>query len=154
MTIKNFDALKEQLRELHPILNAFKSEAVQLRIVELIWDAAPERHEPTSSEEKPRRRARGGRHSFAKSGTKVKAAAPARKTARGRRPGPGAVLNELVDEGFFKERRMLKDIVEHASSQKARKFKQNEFSGTLGRLIRDTVLKRKKNTDGQYEYYK
>ena len=101
MTIKNFDALKKQLQELHPILNAFKSEAVQLRIVELIWDATPELYEPPSSEEKPRKRTRGRRRSSAKSGTKAKAAGPAKKTARGRRPGPLTVLNELIDEGLF-----------------------------------------------------
>ena len=46
------------------------------------------------------------------------------------------------------------DIVKHCEHNMARKFKQNEFSGKLARLVRDGVLKRGKNADGQYEYKK
>ena len=35
--IKNFEEIKEQLRELSEIVNSFTSEAVQLRIVELVF---------------------------------------------------------------------------------------------------------------------
>jgi hypothetical protein len=36
--MKNFDQIKDQLKELAEIVNGFKSEAVQLRIVELVFD--------------------------------------------------------------------------------------------------------------------
>jgi hypothetical protein len=58
MTIKNFEVLKKQLQELHPILNAFNSETVQLRIVELIFGAELDAAEPVSrSEETPQAQA-------------------------------------------------------------------------------------------------
>lgn len=40
--IKNFEIVKKQLSELAGIVNSFKSEAVQLRIVELIFGIMPE----------------------------------------------------------------------------------------------------------------
>ena len=40
--IKNFETVKEQLGELAGVVNSFKSEAVQLRIVELIFGMSPE----------------------------------------------------------------------------------------------------------------
>jgi hypothetical protein len=150
--IKNFELIKKQLQELHPILNSFESEAVQLRIVELIFGAAQDVAEPvSSSEDKPRGRRRG---SAKKANGKAKAGTPTSKAPRSGRPGPMTILNELADEGFFDEKRLLKDIVDHAKSQKARHFKQSDLSGPLGKLIRDKVLRREKNTDGQFEYYK
>jgi hypothetical protein len=61
------------------------------------------------------------RRSAKRSNAKAEAAPPANK-ARSARPGSTVILNELADEGFFDERRLLKDIVEHAKSQNARKF--------------------------------
>jgi hypothetical protein len=151
MVIKNFEAIKKQLQELHPILNSFKSEAVQLRILELIFGAAPDVGEPVvPSENKPRTRRR---RSASKAKGKAEADTPSR-AARSGRPGPTAVLNELANDGFFDERRALKDIVDHAKSQKARNFKRTDLSGPLGKLVRDKVLRREKNADGQFEYYK
>ena len=36
--IKNFDVIKEQLKELAGVINSFKSEAVQLRLIELVFE--------------------------------------------------------------------------------------------------------------------
>jgi hypothetical protein len=38
--IQNFDLLKQQLSELSPIINSFKSETVQLRVIELVFAQA------------------------------------------------------------------------------------------------------------------
>ena len=43
--IKNFDEIKEQLKELSGVINSFKSEAVQLRIVELVFGLSDEEDE-------------------------------------------------------------------------------------------------------------
>ena len=42
--IEQFDTVREQLAQLAPIINSFKSEAVQLRLVELILGTAPARN--------------------------------------------------------------------------------------------------------------
>lgn len=41
--IKNFEELKKQLAELADVLNTFKSEAVQVRLLELIFHASHKR---------------------------------------------------------------------------------------------------------------
>ena len=38
--IRNFDVIKDQLKELAGVINSFKSEAVQLRLIELVFEAA------------------------------------------------------------------------------------------------------------------
>jgi hypothetical protein len=68
------------------------------------------------------------------------------------RPGPKAVLQELVDGGFFKSPKTIGDIQSHLGKKKGRRYKTTELSPSLLRLIRDTVLDRDENKDGQYEY--
>ncbi len=150
--IKNFDEVKKQLSDLSSIINAFKSEAVQLRIVELIFKQVP--HELTtdpsegadeSSKSKPTRR------------RKVKGKKEPRtiekKTSRPGKHGPITVLEELIKDGFFKEKRTLKAIIDYCAKKKARNFRQSDLSGPLGRFVRDQKLDRDKNQDGQYEYF-
>ena len=50
--------------------------------------------------------------------------------------------------------RTINDLIEHCKHNLARTFKANEFSGKLGRMVRNSELTRKKNTDKQYEYKK
>lgn len=156
--IKDFAELKMQLEELSSVINSFKSEAVQLRIVELILRAESgedqdEREVPVSSTTLGRRRK--GRRSPA-SAKKVASGPTAGraegKATRGSRTGPATILSELVAEGFFHKKRTIGDVIDHSSSQKARIFKPNELSGPLGRFVRDKRLKREKNANGQYEY--
>jgi molybdenum cofactor biosynthesis enzyme MoaA len=40
--IRNFALIKAQLRELAEVINAFKSETVQLRLIELVFEEAKE----------------------------------------------------------------------------------------------------------------
>src|SRR5687768_5879979 len=55
--IKDFEATKRQLGELAEVINKFTSEAVQLRIVELIFGASPnEAPEDGPEEESPIKR--------------------------------------------------------------------------------------------------
>lgn len=149
--IKNFEEIKLQLKELSDIVNSFKSEAVQLRIVELIFgvDAEHEQDDqdeaPTKSKRKPVRKKRAAKKSEEDTPKKANSKKPS---------GQGAVatLIKLVDDGFFKEPKSIGDIVEHCDHNLARKFRTNEFSGKLGRLVREGTLTRTKNSESQYEY--
>lgn len=151
--IKNFEEVKQQLRELAEIVNSFKSEAVQLRLVELVFggvinvDQAPSPDGGTESHKEARARTRR---------TKP-AAAPTNGAAGGRpaksgRIGGKAALSRLFDEGFFKSAKTINDIVQHADTNLATRLKQSDFSGALARYVRDGKLKRTKNADNQYEY--
>ena len=54
--IENFEQTKKQLSELASVINSFKSEAVQLKIIELILGRQSEVEEPlTRANPKPRK---------------------------------------------------------------------------------------------------
>lgn len=152
--IKNFDVIKEQLRELAGVINTFKSEAVQLRLVELVFEAVeagPQDKSGGDTNATPTRR----RHKKVSARTsetpaQKKEASPGRPRAG--RPGGKAMLDRLHGEGFFKKPKTIKQLVEHCGHNLALKYKQSDFSGPLGRLTRDGTLKRTKNADKQYEY--
>lgn len=151
--INDFETVKKQLFELAEVINAFKSEAVQLRLVDLVLGGGhvsrqlhaaagsePEQH----SEHHPQIHERRTR--------KGKAPSDEKKLRKGSKHTPAAILTELIAESFFAKSKTLNEIIDHASAHKARKMKPNELSGPLGRFTRDKKLSRKKNADGQYEY--
>lgn len=156
--IKNFEEIKKQLGELASVINAFKSEAVQLRIIELVLGAAgdvdggtAQTTEVAEGQIAPKTRSRRRRAKTAEATPLKEGVTPIRR--RGTGSGPVSTLETLIAEGFFKNRQTIGQIVEHSRSSKARQFKPNEISGPLGRLIRAGKLKREKNADGQFEYF-
>lgn len=154
--IERFSELKKDLIELATVLNQFKSEAVQLRLLELLFDATPEDDAKEQNEEvAPKRRVNRRRNKRGASSAEKKAADGSvtekpKKTASGK--GATATLTDLLASDFFKTHKTIGDIIEHSKNNLARGFKANEFSGKLARLVRSRELTRKKNADGQYEY--
>ena len=152
--IKNFEEVRRQLAELSDVINKYKSEQVQLKLVELIFrtvDADSVQPE-SDSNSAPKRRARRKK-------TEAKATGAADQQASGKKrnavkgTGPVATLEQFIQEGFFGQKRTIGSVVEHCKT-KARNFKNNELSGPLGRLVRNNKLSRTKNSDGQWEYSK
>ena len=148
--LKDFDSLKTQLKDLAEVVNKFQSEAVQLRVVELVFGL--EGADEAASEEQvhaaPKRKSK--KRTKSKKATKNSTAKKPGKRASGQ--GAVATLSNLVDDDFFSKPKTISDIVAHCEENMARKFKANEFSGKLGRLVREKTLKRTKNSDNQYEY--
>lgn len=147
--INNFDGLKKQLRELSTIINSFTSEAVQLKIIELLFsDFSLEiKKGGDSGDEKPKPKRKPKPKKIVEnqnSGNKPK---------RTGRKGAARLLNELIDEGYFETKRGLNDIVSYCSTKKATTLKPGDFSTKLTRFVRDEKLKRERNSEGQYEYY-
>ena len=149
--IDKLDSIKKELSELAMVLNAFKSEAVQLRLLDFLLgeqsienpDQIPGR---TRTSKKPRsRRATtpAGERAISKKGKKAPSGT-----------GAPATLTQLLSTNFFDKPRTINDIIEHCKHNLARTFKANEFSGKLGRMVRTGELTRKKNADKQYEYKK
>lgn len=151
--IENFETVKKELAELAGVINAFKSEAVQLRIVELVL-SAPAIHEDRI----PPEEASLGKPKRKKKPSSTKSTAETGKTDKKRAASTGsgavAALSQLAEGDFFSKPRTINDIIQHCSTSLARKFKANEFSGKLGRMTRSGELTRKKNADNQYEYTK
>ena len=152
--IDDFDNVKKELIELATVLNTFKSEAVQVRIVELLLGT----NESAVDEEGPARSpsARPKRKTKRKTAKKVEKKDAAAKPRRAATSGTGAsaMLTQLLAGVFFSSPKTIGDIVEHYKHNFARTIKPNEISGKLARLTRDQKLSRSKNSDGQYEYVK
>jgi|SRR5690606_27934838 len=154
---KSFIELKKQLNELSETINKFDSEAVQLRIVELLFDQSgvnPGMVEAAAAYQ-------------AGPGTGTKSATPSEPRAesrgRGKRGGEpstpsasGAVaaLARLVEGDFFNEKRTIGDVVRKCEEDFGVRYKSNAFSGPLSRYAASGVLKRDKNAEGKFAYFK
>lgn len=153
------DEMQKQLKAIAEVVNAFKSESVQLRVVEVLlaqMGASPAR--TATPDFTPAKKTKRRKSSIkvapetanaAEAHPKASARKPARTSAS---PGAYAMITQLLGDGFFKTPRTISDIVAHCGTSKGHYYKANECSPSLLRLLRDTKLTRKKNKDGQYEY--
>lgn len=151
---KDFETTKAHLTELAEIINKFKSEAVQLRLVELIFAGsgfAPGTAAPKQEVVSPVTTTKLKRKSRTKASPKVDDGASTKKRASS---GGGAVatLMNIFEEGYFKQPRSISEICAHCEVNLARRIKPNEISGKLVRMVRDRQLSRTKNSDNQYVY--
>ena len=150
--IGKLEGIRKQLSELATLLNAFKSEAVQLRLLDFVLGEESSKaleHKAASTRISPKSRARP---SATPGKTDSGTAARRKKAPSG--TGAAATLNQLLSGTFFDQPRTINDIIEHCKNKLARTFKANEFSGKLGRMVRKDELTRNKTADYQYEYKK
>jgi hypothetical protein len=152
-TIRDFDDLKTQLTELAKVINAFNSEAVQLRVVEIVLSeflgvSTSQHQEAPKTGSGDRKKSPPKRKTKSDSTPEIEG-----KKFKTRTIGPATILSSLIDENFFSKHQTLNSIIEHAKTKKATTLKPNELSGPIGRFVRDGRLKREKNNDGQYEYF-
>lgn len=152
--IDNFEEVKRQLKELADVINTYKSEAVQLRIVEIVLGNKAAASSKNDEEDDSnvdvlpkKKRQKSRKKATIKTETDKKKPAAAGT-------GPVATLVRLADGDFFETPQSMKSIIEHCEVNLARKIKQTDISGKLARMVREGVLKRAKNADGQYEYSK
>ena len=157
--IKDFDLVKKQLTELASVLNTFKSEQVQLRIVELVFGGEDTSegvdealHHQSLKSGRKRKRTKAEVKVPQKSGTKTSAAKKSQKP----RSSGGATdtLKQLVADGYFKTPKLIGEIVEHCKTKLAKTYKSNELSPGLGRLVKDKVLDRDKDAKTKQFSYK
>jgi hypothetical protein len=153
VTIENLAEMKKQLADLASVLNTFKSEAVQLRLLEFILsevsvaDSLPEQKGTRTPSKRRRRQPKPSPDQSAD-------ASSAKKKAAASGSGAVATVTQLLDGDFFKKPKTISDIITHCKDNLARTFKANEVSGKLGQLVRTKQLTRAKNADKQYEYKK
>ena len=152
----DLDELRKKLKAIAETVNLFKSEAVQLRVVDVLLgqlgtSEAPAPASTAGSTKTPKKlRRRREKASAASPEAKAKAS---RTSSRGSgSPGSYAMINELLGGGFFKAPKTIGLIVDHCRTARGHHYKASECSPALLRLLRDGKLKRQKNKDGQYEY--
>ena len=150
--IEKFADMKGQLSELAIALNKFSSEAVQLRLLDLILGKQEASGQATSKE--PGKTARKVSRRKAPNAKKDVVAHPEKQKKASSGTGARATLTQLLGKPFFDKPQTINSIIEHCKDNRARVFKQNEFSGSLARMVRNGQLTRKKNSDNQYEYKK
>jgi hypothetical protein len=149
----DLDELQKKLKAIADTVNTFKSEAVQLRIVEVLLGHLGENVSAPAAPARRRKASGQSRRPRAKSAAAGEMTKPARKSPRGSgSPGAYAMINGLLGSGFFKTPKTISSIVEHCKTARGHHYKANECSPSLLRLLRDGKLTRKKNKDGQYEY--
>lgn len=147
-----FRELTRQLEELSETINRFESEAVQLRIVELFFEERAQQlghlseGETVSYVSGPGQLGRAGERGSRPSG-KQAAKGPSAS-------GAVAVLEKLVKGDFFDERRTIRDVVKASEERFGAQYRANAFSGPLSRYAKKGALKREKNGEGKYVYFK
>ena len=168
--LKDFNKIKAQLKELSTVLNSFKSEAVQLKIVELLMEGVPVEK---ITEKAPAPAKRGSKKAATKKAANIveptlatmpkkrgrpklvqtkKTVKPAVKRTR-KKTGPTSVLRQLIAEDFFSTSRPIAEIVKHCNEKLGMSVKSNDFSGLLMTHIKNNQLKREKDpANGVYEY--
>jgi hypothetical protein len=76
-----------------------------------------------------------------------------RRKASGR-PGPKAILEELLGQGHFSTPQTMGALIDHIERKHGYRYKSTDFGSTLARLLREKKLDRDRNKDGRYEYRK
>jgi hypothetical protein len=153
--IQNFDEVKRQLGELIDLVNGFKSEAVQLRVVEALLAnvvsggaVKPAATSEQEAHQTPQRRA--SRRPAQKKANGFDGAPP-KSTAR---KTPKRALEDLSTEGYFSQHRLVGDIAKYLKVNRALTFKTSSLQVALNRLVQDKQMQRGKNAEGQFEYWK
>lgn len=142
---KHIEKLKKQLVELSEVVNSFKSEAVQVRVVDRLLDAMIEL-EKTDGE---------GTELFLKKSFKPKTVEEESYSLprRAKKPGATKVLNQLLATDFFDEPRSISSIATYCKDNYDSEFKTSELSGIVLKLANENKLRRERsNENNRFEY--
>lgn len=144
---KHIEKLKKQLLDISEVVNAFKSEAVQVRIVDRLLDAIveTEKNETDGMDavNKKVRRLRPGEDDENLS------------SANRKKPGATKILNQLLNTDYFDSRHSISAIADYCKEHYDSDFKTSELSGILLKLSKENKLKRERSNDNnRFEYVK
>ena len=130
---KQVENFTNHFSELANVVNAFRYEAVQIRVVDYIFEAIELKNKKRREFDTDA----GERHNEV-----------AYKT-----PGATKMLNQLVLTDFFNVPRSIPEIVKYCNEQFDAKAKPSDFSGVLLTLVKNKQLKREKSGDSNpYQY--
>jgi len=144
--MKQTEKLKKQLIEFSEVVNLFKSEAVQVKVIDKLLEVMTEadRTDPDFME-RPNRtavRTRTNESSYEHAGPK--------------KPGATKVLNQLLSNtDFFNSHRSISSIADYCKANYNSEFKTSELSGILLKLANEHKLRRERSdTNNRFEYVK
>ncbi len=140
---KHIEKLKKQLTEISEVVNSFKSEAVQLKIIDRLLDVLVEfdRTDAEGTEllnKKGHKRDENDNYPFAQNRKK---------------PGATKILNQLLSTDFFSTPRSISSIATYCKDNFDSEFKTSELSGILLKLANENKLRRERSHDNnRFEY--
>ncbi len=141
---KNIDKLKKQLIEISEVVNSFKSEAVQVKIIDKLFDAMSETDKGENDVE-----------SFYKKIRKPLSARDNYPLLGRKKPGATKVLYQLLSTDFFNAPQSISSIADFCKDNFNSDFKPSELSGILLKLAKESKLRRERNNDNnRFEYVK
>lgn len=143
---KQTEKLKKQLIEISEVVNLFKSEAVQVKIIDKFLDAIIE---------SDRADAEGDIQGRKQLRQKPEAQETEHYNGR-KKPGATKVLNQLLSTtDFFDTTRSISAIADYCKSEFDSDFKTSELSGILLKLANEHKLRRERShANNRYEYVK
>jgi len=140
---KQTEKLKKQLLEISDVINAFQSEAVQVKIIDRLLDTMIDWDRDSDEQSGKRVRSYQG-----EDGSQ-------HRDAGSRKPGATKVLNQLLQTNFFDYPHSIADIATYCKDQYDSEFKTSELSGILLKLSNENKLRRERSEENnRYEYVK
>jgi hypothetical protein len=156
--------LKKDFGHLADLLNQFKSEAVQVKLLDRFLSTASAVAQPVVAlassaigAAAPKRRGRPPGSGNKNKATKAPAAAAAPKAKKAGRKrskvGATGALHKLLEAGFFKAHRSIGEVTAACKSKLGLDIAVTNLSGPLMRFVAEKKLVRAKNKDDKYEYW-
>jgi hypothetical protein len=142
---KHIEKLKKQLLEISEVVNSFKSEAVQVKVVDRLLDAMLELEKADGD----------GIEVFSKRSYKQRGgdegSYPAARGAK--KPGATKILNQLLSSDFFNIPHSISSIADYCKDNFDSDFKTSELSGILLKLANEHKLRRERSIENnRFEY--
>ena len=143
---KQIEKLKKQLVDVSEVVNSFRSEAVQVKIIERLLDAMTESEKGEIE----------GIDAFNRKGRRAKPEDEDENALHARKkPGATKILNQLLSTEFFTARHSISEIADFCKENYNSDFKTSELSGILLKLAKENKLKRERSNDNnRFEYVK
>ncbi len=144
---KHIEKLKKQLLEISEVVNSFRSEAVQVKIIDRLLDAMLESEKgETDGVDAVNRRGRRTRQGDDDENS---------SSIGRKKPGATKILNQLLLTDFFSIRHSISEIADYCKENYDSDFKTSELSGILLKLAKENKLKRERSNDNnRFEYVK
>jgi hypothetical protein len=142
---KHIEKLKKQLVEISEVVNSFKSEAVQVRVVDRLLDAMIELEKADND----------GIEVFSKRSYKQKGGDEGNYSSPkgAKKPGATKILNQLLSTDFFDIPHSISSIANYCKDNFDSEFKTSELSGILLKLANEHKLRRERsNENNRFEY--
>lgn len=142
---KHIEKLKKQLMDISEVVNSFRSEAVQVRVVDRLLDAIIESDRADNE----------GVEIFNKRSYKPRLNGEENHSSgrSGKKPGATKVLNQLLSTDYFSTPHSISSIANYCKDNFDSDFKTSELSGILLKLANEHKLKRERsNENNRFEY--